>query len=265
MKDHHLIIKSLNYTGTNKTDLQQLSLSPGLQILNVADPEATAAVLNALLIGPPACQIHDQNNSFIKTSMLLFGDETTVIASIENIDENDSAIMLPYSEIVERTEEEHAFLCFSQPADYHVRLQQYWEQPEAFAKQTTQPQRTLSLSTTKTFRHHLRRFIHTFSPEPMNPKKDLWLHIEKDGRFSVRSDAFGKEITNLSEADNLVFQYLCFLHIRRFWDGVQRYCRFPAWTLPIVICDFSGKLNDNTNYDSLLQRALDVSAQVIVV
>ena len=265
MNDHHLIIKSLNYTNTTKAGSQQLQLSTGLQTLNVADPDATAAVLTTLLIGPPACQICKQNNNSIKASLQIFGAETTAIASIEDIDEDTPELTLSYSEIVERSEEEQSFLCFSQPADYHIRLQQYWEQPEAFAKQTTQPQRTLSLSTTKTFRHHLRRFIHTFSPEPLIPQKGLWLHIEKGGRFSVISEEFGKAITNLSEADNLVFQYLCFLHIRRFWDGVQRYCRFPTWTLPIIIRDFSARLDDTINYDALLQRALDISGQIIVV
>ena len=57
MNDHHLIIKSLNYTNTTKAGSQQLQLSTGLQTLNVADPDATAAVLTTLLIGPPACQI----------------------------------------------------------------------------------------------------------------------------------------------------------------------------------------------------------------
>lgn len=163
------------------------------------------------------------------------------------------------------TKEEQELLCFFRPVGYHTRLQQYWEYPQGFSERTTAPKSNISLSTTKTFRRYLRYLIRTFQPEKLLSSNDLWLHLEGNGRFSVRLGENGEEITALSEADNYVFQYLCFLHIRRFWNGLRKHCRFPAVKLPVMVQDFSDRLEENMDYDALLQMFFDVSTQVVIL
>lgn len=84
------------------------------------------------------------------------------------------------------TREEQNLLCFFRPVGYHARLQQYLQYPEAFTGETKIPKSTVRLSTTNTFRRYLRRFIRTFQPEKLLTNNDLWLHLEGNGRFSVR-------------------------------------------------------------------------------
>ena len=72
------------------------------------------------------------------------------------------------------TKEERDLLYFSEPVGYHMRLQQYWEYPQGFAARTTTSKGGICLSTTKTFRCYLRRFIRNFQPEPLWPDGDLW-------------------------------------------------------------------------------------------
>lgn len=163
------------------------------------------------------------------------------------------------------TQEEQELLCFFRPVGYHTRLQQYWEYPQGFEERTTQPGNNISLSRTKTFRHCLRRFVRSFQPEPLFPNSNLWLHLEKNGRFSVRLGKDNEEIASLSESDNYVFQYLCFLHIRRFWDGLRKCSRFPAMALPVLIRDFSDRLDEDVDYDALLRRVLEVSSRITVL
>lgn len=163
------------------------------------------------------------------------------------------------------TKEEQGLLCFADPVGYHTRLQQYWEYPKGFAARTTPPKSKVSLSATKTFRRYLRRFIRNFPPKPLLPGSDLWLHLEKNGRFSLRLGENGEEITDFSEADFCVFQYLCFLQTRRFWKVVRKCCCFPAATLPVLVRDFSRFLENDEDYAALLELALESASQVIVL
>ena len=163
------------------------------------------------------------------------------------------------------TKEEQALLYFAEPVGYHMRLQQYLEHPQGFEARTIILKSKVSLSTTKTFRCYLLRFIHSFKPELLLPNSNLWLHLEKTGRFSLRLGKKGEEITSLNESDFYAFQYLCFLHIRRFWHIIREHCRFPTVNLPLFVKDFSSQIKECADYDALLQRSIMVSTQVIIL
>lgn len=163
------------------------------------------------------------------------------------------------------TKEEQELLCFSQPVGYHTRLQQYWEYPQGFQERTSPTSNAVGISTTKVFRRYLRDFIRLFPAEPLSTGNPLWLCLESNGRFSVKLGKTGEEITDLNDAEFLIFQYLCFLQIRHFWDGLRRRCRFPAVRLPVFIRDFSEQVKKQVDYDALLQRAADISSQVIIL
>lgn len=163
------------------------------------------------------------------------------------------------------TQEERELLCFSEPMVYHIRLQQYLEHPQGFATKTTLAERNINLSTTKTFRCYLHRFIRNFQPKPLLPGSKLWLHLDKSGRFYLRLGSHGDEINDFSESDFYIFQYLCFLHIRHFWDYVRKHCCFPDASLPILIRDFSHLFESNTDYAALLKLSRQVTSQVIIL
>ena len=163
------------------------------------------------------------------------------------------------------TKEEQELLYFAEPVGYHTRLQQYLAYPQGFKERTTIPESNTGLSATKTFRCYLRRFIRNFQPEPLPSSHDLWLHLEKSGRFSLRLGENGETITDFSEANFCVFQYLCFLHIRRFWDDVRKCCSVSATTTPVLIRDFSHVVKNKKDYATLLELALECAAQVVVL
>ena len=160
------------------------------------------------------------------------------------------------------TQEEQELLCFFRPVGYHTRLQQYLEYPEAFTKETMQNKGGIALSTTKTFRRCLLNFIRTFQPIAFPINSALWLHLEKSGCFTVRLGKDGELITGLGEKDSYIFQYLCFLQIRCFWNCLQECCRFLSVKLPVFIRDFP---ENYENFEELLEKALESTSQVIVL
>ena len=138
--------------------------------------------------------------------------------------------------------EEQALACFDNRCNYEQWLQQYL-------------QFTYLHTGSKTFLHCLRWFIRRFRPEPLLPGKHLWLHLEKEGRFTVRCGKDGERIPNLSETESWVFRYLCFLQLRRFLAYARKRCRYPAINLPVCIPDFSGRLDESVDFSALLARA----------
>ncbi len=163
------------------------------------------------------------------------------------------------------TPEEQSLLCFEGSGGYQSRLQEYWEYPQGLAERTTLPDRRRSLSTTQRFRSCLRRFIGNFQPEPLLPRSPLWLHLESNGRFSVRWGEDGEELTTLNREEFWAFQFLCFLHLRRFWDSLRECCRSNRLSLPLFIQDFSDKTDTSAHYEALVRQAFRISDLVIVL
>ena len=161
------------------------------------------------------------------------------------------------------TAEERRLTCFSGPGPYPKRLQWYLRQPEALARATRTG--SIFLGSTKTFRRYLHRYIRSFQPERLLPEKDLWLDLSKKGVFFVRQGRQGQSVPCLSETDNLVFHYLCFLKLRQFWNEVRHWCRFPMSTYPLVIRDFSDRLDEQVDWGALMQRACVVEGKRILI
>ena len=128
------------------------------------------------------------------------------------------------------TQEEQELLCFFRPLGYHTRMQQYLEYPEAFVGSTTLPGSTVCLSATKTFRHYLRRFVSSFQPIKLLPEKDLWLHIENNGRFFVRLGETGEEITKLTEPDTPISPLIPASFFAQSRLKLTRSCWPRTWT-----------------------------------
>ena len=97
---------------------------------------------------------------------------------------------------------------------------------------------------------HLTRFIRTFRPERLLPGKDYWLHLEADGRFSVRLGKTGEELPHLSETENLVYRYLCLVQLLRFWEQTGQ---LPKETC-VGLRDFSHRLEEGTDPGQLYAR-----------
>ena len=169
---------------------------------------------------------------------------------------------MEYSSAVMRTKEEQTLSCFEGFGTYPERLYQYLNPEERYSGDLWNA--TDGISTTKTFQRFLRRFIQEFKPVRLLPGKDYWLHLESDGRFTVRLGINGEEIPCLSETENWVYHYLCYLHLLRFWNEMRKRCRFPVLISPILIRDFSDRLDENVNFNTLLEQACEISDQVIV-
>ena len=117
---------------------------------------------------------------------------------------------------------------------------------------------------TKTFRSYLMRYIKAFKPEPINNKKNYIISINKQGKFEVMySDVCGE--INLSQTEEKLFRYICFLNIAEFWEDIENVRNIHHEKKPLLVKNFIDFLDESTDINSLIARTVQLGRQVIIL
>jgi len=125
--------------------------------------------------------------------------------------------------------------------------------------------RTDLLSETKAFRAYLRAFIKDFQPEPIREGKRYELYLKKDGKYAVRYTDDNDMPVFLSESEQTLFRYLCFLKSAEFWHGFEMLRNLHAIKKPLLVKDFFSRLDESINIENLLQRTMELERQAIIL
>ena len=121
------------------------------------------------------------------------------------------------------------------------------------------------LSEIKAFRSYLKTFIKNFKPETIRDGKRYELYLKKDGRYAVRYKGDNDMPVFLSESEQTLFRYLCFLRTAEFWQGFEELRNLHALKKPLLVKDFLSRLDESINIESLLQRTTELKRQVIIL
>lgn len=124
--------------------------------------------------------------------------------------------------------------------------------------------RTARIATTQTFRMHLIQYIRTFQPEPVNCKKPYQATINRQGRFEVFYPGVSDDIL-LSETEEKLFLYLCFLNIAEFWTDIEKIRDLHHEKKPLLIQNFLEYLDESTDISGLISRTNKLKRQVIIL
>ena len=121
------------------------------------------------------------------------------------------------------------------------------------------------LSETKAFRSYLKTFIKDFKSETIRDGKRYELYLKKDGRYAVRYMGDNDMPVFLSESEQTLFRYLCFLRTAEFWQGFEELRNLHGVKKPIIIADFLERLDESINIENLLQRTMRLERQAIIL
>ena len=121
------------------------------------------------------------------------------------------------------------------------------------------------LSEIKAFRSYLKTFIKDFKPETIRDGKRYELYLKKDGSYAVRYKGDNDMPVFLSESEQTLFRYLCFLRTAEFWQGFEELRNLHALKKPLLVKDFLSRLDESINIESLLQRTTELKRQVIIL
>lgn len=117
---------------------------------------------------------------------------------------------------------------------------------------------------TKTFRSHLVRYIKAFEPEPINNIKNYKATINNQGKFEVVYPGVSGELP-LSETEEKLFWYICFLNVAEFWTDVENIRNMHHEKKPLIIKNFLEFLDQTTDIDGLIARTTKLGRQVIIL
>ena len=121
------------------------------------------------------------------------------------------------------------------------------------------------LSETKAFRSYLKTFIKDFKSETIRDGKRYELYLKNDGRYAVRYKGDNDLHVFLSESEQTLFRYLCFLRTAEFWQGFEELRNLHCVKKPIIIADFLERLDESIDTQDILERTRHLNRQVIML
>ena len=265
MTRQHLTLKRLSYEHMGPVSLWQKEFCQQLVILQDRHAAITGCVLRLVAGVLSACDHLCSKNSRVEAAVEI-GDRTYQILilfpetppTFHVSDEAGRDRTLWYLQTVAHPEEIQKLSYFESSPLYTHRLQQYRACPHDFRDTTA------DMSMTQTFRTHLRQFIRRFRAHPLQPEKDLWLCLERNGRFTLRRDFSGDELPCLSETEAHLFRYYCFLHLLDFWSGMEILRNHQEVHLPVLIQGFINRLDEAVAQNPLYD-ALPISRRQVIV
>lgn len=125
------------------------------------------------------------------------------------------------------------------------------------------PPGTDLLTDTQTFRAYLLRYIKTFVPEPINSKKPYQIGLDKQGKFYPFHPGISGKIL-LSETEEKLYLYLCFLNLAEFWAGFETLRNLHHEKRPLLIENFLEFLDESADISGLLARTCSLHRQVLI-
>lgn len=124
--------------------------------------------------------------------------------------------------------------------------------------------KTERLVDTNTFRRYLCQYIQEFRPEPINSQKKYQAAVSEQGIFGVQCSGFSGKIF-LSETEEKLFLYICFLNIAEFWAGFEKIRDLHHEKKPLLIRDFVEFLDESANINALIARTQKLQRQIIIL
>ena len=90
----------------------------------------------------------------------------------------------------------------------------------------------------KAFRSYAFDYVQNFKPETIREGKNYEIVLEKNGLYGVRCMDDREQRVCLSESEQTLFRYLCFLRTAEFWQGFEEIRNLHSVKKPFIIKDF---------------------------
>ena len=117
----------------------------------------------------------------------------------------------------------------------------------------------------KAFRSYVLDYVKNFKSEPIREGKRYEIVLEKNGLYGVRYMEDAEQPVYLSESEQTLFRYLCFLKTAEFWQGFEEIRNLHSVKKPFIIKDFLERLDESIDVSALLERTLNLGRQMIVL
>lgn len=248
------------------------ALSPELNIIDVRHTDEVSAAMEILLCSQAHSAVPPdwvQPNTRLTAKVAVDGASYTATAvpragqlRLTVTDEKGNDATDGYEYLLAHCPEQDATEHFDgQDKSLPLRLCWYrsWEEAPADL-----PVRTDCRTNMKTFRTHLLGYIKAFQPEPINSAKNYLTEIDRQGKFSVFYPGVTGDV-QLSETEEKLFLYICFLNVAEFWADVEQVRDLHYEKKPLVIRNFLERLDETADVSGLIARTLKLQRQAVIL
>ena len=104
-------------------------------------------------------------------------------------------------------------------------------------------ERTGGAGSTQMFRRYLKEYIEGFEDVELVKGKRYRLMLKPDGKFVV-AGGVSEDAPCLSGSEQIIYHFLCFICIVAFWDGFERIRDMNYRPGPLIIEDFSDRVDE---------------------
>lgn len=154
------------------------------------------------------------------------------------------------------------FYKYSKKQNYSHRFQMYKNILDYYPKGEF-AKRTEGVGTTRSFQGFICQYIKGFKPIRLRENKDIFIKLRKSGVFVPRY-IDSEEKVFLSESEETVFNYLCFLSLADFWRRCERIRNINCIDTPLVICDLVERIDESYDLSPILKRTDQIDRQSIL-
>ena len=124
-------------------------------------------------------------------------------------------------------------------------------------------ERTNDILYMQAFHAYRRRYVMSFKPIPI--RNGFFLLLREDGSFAVEDTRHNLCTGRLSETDERLARYLCFLQVAAFWDGFEQIRNMHYERKPLILLDFLEFLNTSVLASGKLQHADNFGYQILAL
>lgn len=269
-----MVIEQLTLWNFGALERYEAVLLPTLNVLKTREPDSLAAALSFLLCsqtGSPPGDSRVRPDTRLSARVRL-GTVTCQTAAVCRNGKLVLRVTDPAGQDITEHYRQLLTHCAEQDAIEHFdgmdkgtpdRLCRYRSTRDRNADRDL-PHRTDRIADTKAFRAQLVRYIQSFQPEPIHSRKPYFTGITPHGQFTVCHPEISQGI-HLSESEEKLFRYICFLNTAAFWEEVEQNRDLHYERKPLIVRNFLEYLDESTCLDRLTDRTLRLRRQVLML
>ena len=267
-----MIIKRIRIKDFGKDDRFEVSFDPQLAVLPAPSAKTILKAIGLVLksrfpvgekrIAAAGSEIEAEINLSDKPLLITAAKSSEEAGFVYEVKTADGKRYDDFYGMIHQCAEEENLTCFAYDRNdrYSDRLLHYKDFEKYYARgQFTEL--TDGIGNTKVFRSCLNKYINTFAAQDFEPDSPRRMIINDTGQFRLKGPPGNDK---LSEAEDILFEYLCFLNVNQFWEKVEAIRDFNHVTWPLFIGGlpmFRGKTDDNAYY---VEKTLAFNRQVFV-
>lgn len=270
-----MIIKGIRVENFGSIEDFEVELSSKLNILDIYFKRELMAAIELVICSKALSElqlIRVCDDTLITAEVLAAGKSFYIelnptkegLLKLTALDDKGNDVTSFYRSLISHCTEQDEIESFDgHDNSFPLRLCWYRDSDDDEAQKNLQSKSNYMVST-KTFRSHLIRYIKAFEPESINNAKNYKATINNSGRFEVVYPGVSGEL-QLSETEEKLFWYICFLNISEFWADVENIRDMHHEKKPLIIKNFLEFLDQTTNVEKLIARTTKLGRQVILL